>query len=205
MPVEKENFVSRWSRRKQQTLEQDHPIEEAVVAEEIPDPQVLREQQLAELNQLTDEDMPALETLDENSDVSGFMSANVSESLRKMALKRLFQGKKFNFRDGLDEYDGDYTSFEKLSSNTVTADMKHMIEVEARKRLAEQEEQRQAEAGELIASDYDEFDEFEDESETDSDIDKELLEHDENSEPDLFADLQGFDTTQAVENELDET
>ncbi len=199
MPMEKESFVSRWSRRKQEVVEQEAPIEDVV--EEIPDPEVLREQRLAELNKLTDEDMPPLESLDQNSDVSGFMSKNVSESLRNMALKRLFQGKKFNIRDGLDEYDGDYTSFEKLSPNTITADMKHMIDVEVKKRLAKEEEQ---ESQELISEDIDEFDEFEDEVETELIASSDNEESDESVEPDLFDGLQGFDTT-ISEKELDNT
>ena len=38
----------------------------------------------------------------------------VSESLRRLALRKLFHGADFNIRDGLDDYDGDYTSFVKL-------------------------------------------------------------------------------------------
>jgi hypothetical protein len=51
--------------------------------------------------------------------------------LRKMALRKLFASETYNERDGLDEYDGDYTHFEKLDPTTITADMKHMIRVEA--------------------------------------------------------------------------
>jgi hypothetical protein len=77
--------------------------------------------------------MPDVNSLDENSDFSQFMSTSVSEGLRKIALSRLFHGESYNVRDGLDEYDGDYTYFEKLDPNTITADMKHLMEVEAEK------------------------------------------------------------------------
>lgn len=163
MPVENENFVSRWSRRKQQVLQEESQQQELADTndpEVIIDPEVLREERLAELNALTDEDMPDVETLDENSDYSGFMSVNVSEGLRKIALKKLFQGKSFNIRDGLDEYDGDYTSFEKLDPLTITSDMKHMIDVEAKRMLAKKEEQEEAERLLAEASDVDDFDEF---------------------------------------------
>jgi len=165
MPVENESFVSRWSRRKQQVLKeesQEKELSEVTDAEVVVDPEVLREEQLAKLNALTDEDMPDLDTLDEDSDYSGFMSVNVSEGLRKMALKKLFQGKSFNIRDGLDEYDGDYTSFEKLDPLTITSDMKHMIDVEAKRMLAKKEEQEEAERLLAETSDMDDFDEFED-------------------------------------------
>jgi len=158
MPIEKESLGSRWSRRKQLVAEEaakDKKIASGEISLEddedvVVDPEVLREQKQAELNALTDEDMPDIETLDENSDYAGFMSTGVSESVRKMALRKLFHGETYNVRDGLDDYDGDYTFFEKLDPTTVTSDMKHMIEVEAKRALAkkeqEEEERRLAEA-----------------------------------------------------------
>ena len=144
---EKEGFASRWSRRKQEvaneTAVEDLP-EKVDDTEVIADEETLAEQKLEKLNALTDEDMPDIETLNEDSDFSGFMSTGVSETLRKMALRKLFHGKTYNIRDGLDEYDGDYTSFEKLDPNLITCDMKHMIEVEAKKLLAEEKAKEEA-------------------------------------------------------------
>jgi len=145
MVLEKESFTSRWSRRKQQVAEEaeiavaDVAVEENIIVEkDIIDEETLAEQKLEKLNALTDEDMPDIETLNEDSDFSGFMSTGVSETLRKMALQKLFHGKTYNIRDGLDEYDGDYTSFEKLDPSVITCDMKHILEVEAKKLLAEE-------------------------------------------------------------------
>ena len=87
-------------------------------------------QGVVEQTVLTDEDMPALESLDEGSDYSGFLSPGVSEELRRRALRKLFMSAVFNVRDGLDDYDEDFTSFEALG-DIVTSDMKHMAEVEA--------------------------------------------------------------------------
>jgi len=147
MAIEKEGFASRWSRRKQEvaneTAVEDLP-EIVGDTEVIIDEETLAEQKLAKLNTLTDEDMPDIETLNEDSDFSGFMSTGVSETLRKMALQKLFHGKTYNIRDGLDEYDGDYTSFEKLDPSVITCDMKHMIEVEAKKLLAEEKAKEEA-------------------------------------------------------------
>jgi hypothetical protein len=162
MAVEKEGFASRWSRRKQEVANET-AVEELpetiegsgeTVAVEV-DEETLAEQRLEKLNALTDEDMPDIETLNEDSDFSGFMSTGVSETLRKMALQKLFHGKSYNVRDGLDEYDGDYTSFEKLDPSVITCDMKHLLEVEAEKlRLAEEEKAKEelllAEAGDDI-------------------------------------------------------
>ena len=152
----------------------------------IVDPEALREEKLAKLNALTDDDMPDLETLDESSDYSGFMSAGVSESLRKMALRKLFQGKTYSFRDGLDDYDGDYTSFAKLDPATITSDMRHMIGVEAKRQLAKEEQERQrllAEAENVDGSE--ELNEFVDQVDAD---DLELADESSSAEGSLIAD-----------------
>ena len=81
---------------------------------------------------LTDADMPDIETLTEDSDFSGFMSEGVSDELRNLALRKLFRSSVFNIRDGLDEYDEDYTYFEKLG-DIVTSDMKHQVEMQEQK------------------------------------------------------------------------
>ncbi len=63
---------------------------------------------------------------------SAASSPEVSEKLRKVALRKLFHGAAFNVRDGLCEYDEDYTSFEPLG-DIVTADMRHQQEMLERK------------------------------------------------------------------------
>ena len=73
--------------------------------------------------------MPPLDTLDENSDYSSFLSPGVTEGLRRRALRKLFLSAAFNVRDGLDDYDDDFTSFEPLG-DIVTSDMKHQAEME---------------------------------------------------------------------------
>jgi hypothetical protein len=145
-----EGFASRWSRRKIES-ETNYSDEANEGINEISDEIMLSEEEISEqklvkLNALTDADMPDLETLGEDSDYSGFMSSNVSEALRKIALQTLFHGKSYNIRDGLDEYDGDYTSFEKLDPSVITADMRHLMEVEAEKLLAKEEEKQNSES-----------------------------------------------------------
>ena len=78
----------------------------------------------------TDEDMPPLDSLDQNSDYSGFLSPGVTEGLRRRALRKLFLSAAFNVPDGLDDYDDDFTSFQALG-DIVTSDMKHQAEMEA--------------------------------------------------------------------------
>jgi hypothetical protein len=137
-----ENLLSRWSRRKQQTAvdtqKEDQFIELQQIELSNSETNKILELDLKEQEVvLTDEDMPALETLNQDSDFSGFMSSGVSDELRNLALRKLFQAPSFNLRDGLDEYDEDYTSFEKLG-DLVTCDMKHQIEMEAKKKLEEE-------------------------------------------------------------------
>ena len=135
-----ESVLSRWSRRK---LEAERPRETAELEpgtpESAPAEDALPANE-AEKPPLTDADMPDIETLTEESDFSPFMSPGVSEELRNLALRKLFRAPLFNIRDGLDEYDDDFTQFEKLG-DIVTSDMKHRIEMEQQKlreRLAEE-------------------------------------------------------------------
>ena len=98
---------------------------------------------------LTDADMPPIESLVASSDMSGFFSAGVSAALRKAALRHVFSQPQFNVRDGLNDYDGDYTVFEPLG-DTITADMKFHTARKERNRLeaAEEEKRLAAEAAE---------------------------------------------------------
>lgn len=120
-------FVSRWSRRKLDAKNQGGEEKSSPDQHEVPS---LPEQPL-----LTDADMPPIEELTADSDYSGFLSPEVSDELRKLALRKLFHGVEFNVCDGLDDYDGDYTKYTKLG-DIITADMKHQMEMEARKILA---------------------------------------------------------------------
>jgi len=126
-----EGFYSRWSKRKLQagtnqpvaSTDINSPVDEPV------SPEPAEEKVL-----LCDKDMPELDTLNEDSDYSCFLSPGVSEKLRKLALRQLFGGKSFNLCDGLDDYDEEFTSFEKLG-DIVTADMRFQLEQEASRKL----------------------------------------------------------------------
>jgi len=145
--VEQEGRLSRWSRRKQQTAEEtqkedlalkskDQELPEGDISEALIEGQAPDE---AVESVLTDTDMEPVESLTEESDFSKFMSPGVSDELRNLALRKMFNTPFFNIRDGLDEYDEDYTTFEKLG-DIVTADMRHQMEMEAEaKKIAELE------------------------------------------------------------------
>lgn len=127
------SFVSRWSRLKHETRQNS---DDAAVDKTSMQTVVSDEEQEALVKILTDDDMPDIESMTPDSDYTDFLSPGVSEELRKLALRKLFSSEAFNIRDGLDEYDGDYTHFETLG-DIVTSDMKHQLELEA-KRKAEQ-------------------------------------------------------------------
>ena len=192
----KESGLSRWARRKQEAREAPAVVSEmpAAEAESMLDAPVtgeIHEEPVA----LTDADMPDIDTLGEDSDFTGFMSPGVSDELRNLALRKLFHAPVFNIRDGLDEYDEDYTSFEKLG-DIVTCDMKHQIEVQERKRreALEREEQARAEAEGEDVEDMDDEDTVEvDDDGIDDDVDQSrpaplAVADDNNNNPDIIND-----------------
>ena len=137
------DFLMRWSQRKAQARAGAEPPE----PEAEPEPVVGQESAEGEAAPpLTDAEMPPLESLDQRSDYSGFLSPGVSETLRRKALAKLFHSPAFNVTDGLDDYAEDFTQFVPLG-NLVTAEMRHRMEQTA-KRLLEGDE----EAGQAVAA-----------------------------------------------------
>lgn len=146
---EETSFLSRWSRRKLQARDTDTErpaagstdvtpalAESSTVASE----STASQSPEAAPREPIDEDMPPLESLHQDADVSMFFSSKVSPQLRRQALSKLFHAPKFNIRDGLDDFDEDYTCFAPLG-DTVTADMRYMKELAERRarELAERE------------------------------------------------------------------
>jgi len=115
-----EGFLSRWSRRKAEverveSADGEHAESRTVAA--VDTPATAQPPEPA----LTDADMPPLNSLGPDSDYSPFWSPGVSEHLRKLALRKLFASPQFNIRDGLDDYDEDYTIFEPLRKGVAEA------------------------------------------------------------------------------------
>lgn len=187
---EKESALSRWSRRKHQSTHAPEALSEdidlgssdmdAAIDNEIT---ASEEENQEDLHCLTDDDMPDLESLNEESDFSGFLSKNVSDTLRKQALRKLFCCDTYNVCDGLDDYASDYTKFEKLDPSIITADMKHRLEMEAQKQMEQMEQ---------IAE----------EDQADSDIEAEV---DPELEGDEDAVLASHEEPESVIDDLDDT
>lgn len=130
------SFVKRWSRLKQETRQDidNETVEKKSAAAGIPD-----DERRPASETLTDKDMPDIDSLTSSSDFTDFLSPGVSEELRKLALRKLFRSEVFNIRDGLDEYDDDFTQFEALG-DVVTSDMKHQLELEAQRKVEQMQE-----------------------------------------------------------------
>jgi hypothetical protein len=121
-----ERFFSRWSQRKL-GQRRDVAAETTPVATPETKPRVQAGETVSAASEVAP--LPHLDTLDETSDYSGFLSSEVTDELQRLALRKLFGSAQFNVRDGLDDYDEDYRSFEALG-DTITADMRYRMERE---------------------------------------------------------------------------
>ena len=142
--LEHEAFLTRWSKRKamsREGIELPEPVDELADdgasppddsvsrnEDDPPDPGERGDAQGAEAATAVPE-LPPIESLGEDSDYSAFMAADVPADLQRNALRKLFQSPKFNVRDGLNDYDLDYSSPEPLG-DIVTAEMRHRLRVE---------------------------------------------------------------------------
>lgn len=165
-----DGFLSRWSRRKLATEAEPEQIEsqrldapvvdEHVVKAELesqPEPEPIDPRTGKPMSELTDEDMPAIELLNTESDLRCFMSGKVSQGLRMKALTRVFHSPKYNQVCICAEYADDYTNFVPMG-DIVPHDLKQAIAREAGKllqRLAAQGfEMTSEEAQSRVASEF---------------------------------------------------
>jgi hypothetical protein len=98
-----EDFLRRWSRRKQQASQAAAKANEAAPAAAAP----------------AAPELPPLDSLTFESDFKEFMHSKVEESVKRAALKKLFQDPRFNVIDPLDIDIDDYSKLERLSEETV--------------------------------------------------------------------------------------
>ncbi|MBD3634841.1 MAG: DUF3306 domain-containing protein [Methylophaga sp.] len=108
-----QGFLSRWSRRK---LDQDSAEEEQSLTPATEEPVETVEAS----DQITETDSEQEKPIWQRDDVD--------EETRKSALRALFRKPEFNVRDGLNEYDDDFTKFASLG-NVVTHEMKRMLKL----------------------------------------------------------------------------
>jgi hypothetical protein len=137
--LEHEEFLTRWSKRKalaREGADLPEPADDlagdggAEEASDAPGEDVAGQDETGQgaATPATPE-LPPIESLGEDSDYAAFLAAGVPGDLQRKALRKLFQSPKFNVRDGLDDYDLDFSSPEPLG-DIVTAEMRHRLRQE---------------------------------------------------------------------------
>ncbi len=111
-------FLSRWSKRKLEEAseqnEEQPPCEKLNVIDEGHgagkiEARAVTQGQETEATQTIDEKRP-----DEMS-IANLLVSEASDTVKKAALRKLFLSEEFNVRDGLDDYDDDYSNLKSLS------------------------------------------------------------------------------------------
>lgn len=125
------NFFSRWSQRKL-NKETDEPSEQepieasALEVEPAADdssvdvgdaPEALSSEAEQDLpNSKVEQEVASAEEQDpEKMSLANLLVSQVEESAKKAAMRKLFMSEEFNIRDGLDDYDEDYSNLKALS------------------------------------------------------------------------------------------
>ncbi|MDH5911675.1 DUF3306 domain-containing protein [Vibrio splendidus] len=126
------NFFSRWSQRKldesnDEPLEVEQTLEATELTSSDSSSEVSSEMEAAAPQSLesdaleTNEEVHASDVQDpapeatEDLSVAQLLVSEASESVKKAALRKLFLSEEFNVRDGLDDYDDDYSNLKSLS------------------------------------------------------------------------------------------
>lgn len=132
------NFFSRWSQRKldkstDEPFEAEQKLEATeltssdsssseVTSTDLASAAVAEAPQSLESDALeSDEEVHAVDSQDtasestEDLSVAQLLVSEASESVKKAALRKLFLSEEFNVRDGLDDYDDDYSNLKSLS------------------------------------------------------------------------------------------
>ena len=110
-------FLSRWSRLKRTANEAPAGTGAAPKAPATPAAPVAPPHAPPEVRAQAQREpapLPPVESLTPESDFSPFMRAKVDESLKRRALRTLFQDPRFNVMDGLDTYIADYSQPDPL-------------------------------------------------------------------------------------------
>jgi hypothetical protein len=135
------DFLARWSQRKLEARRENMPAADGDAETRQPDSEPDITAAPAEpARELTDADMPSLDSLSEDSDYTPFLSPGVSDGLRRLALRKLFSQPDFNITDGLNDYDEDYTQFAGLG-NVITHEMKRMLAREQEREQGQEQEE----------------------------------------------------------------
>ncbi|WP_010447893.1 DUF3306 domain-containing protein [Vibrio rotiferianus] len=120
------SFFSRWSKRKLEETTTESTEVKVVDSVESTEPETAyAQQELSTEAEASAAEAPAKETeaQDKSSEttnpeemsVAQLLVSEASESVKKAALRKMFLSEEFNVRDGLDDYDDDYSNLKSLS------------------------------------------------------------------------------------------
>ncbi|NOH18655.1 DUF3306 domain-containing protein [Vibrio cyclitrophicus] len=126
------NFFSRWSQRKldestDESQETEQTLEKTESSSEISSGQSNASSKIEQVDtEASTETTLSSAGAEEATDVQGLapeedvsvaqlLVSEASESVKKAALRKLFLSEEFNVRDGLDDYDDDYSNLKSLS------------------------------------------------------------------------------------------
>lgn len=109
-----QGFLSRWSQRKREQDTQD--LQSELSGKETEKAAESEHEVASQTTSETEQDRPVWQRDD------------VDEDTKKAALRALFRKPEFNIRDGLNEYDDDFTKFASLG-DIVTHEMKRMLKL----------------------------------------------------------------------------
>ncbi len=132
------NPLSRWSRLKheQRRLEQEKLEQQRLQREQAPTPGAAAEAA----------PLPPIETLTPESDFTGFMRPKVQDSVRRLALKKLFADPHFNIPDAFEPFSGDWTGGDPIPPEmmkTLYQARTHLFSDEERKTFDAKEEEEE--------------------------------------------------------------
>ena len=160
---EQEDFLTRWSRRKTMSRrgeELPEPAADEVTESREADEAVPENSSVVDEAAAESEDgppaedapeLPPLDSLDEDSDYSAFLGKGVAPDLKQKALHKLFHSPKFNIRDGLDDYDWDFTNPEPLG-DIITAEMRYRVRRELERLAGLDEDEENPEDSPAVAA-----------------------------------------------------
>lgn len=127
---DKTGFLSRWSQRKLSPSEDAAPVKTETEAEDMP--------LATDVDELPDDVEHTEATAEDEKPL--WQRDDVDAETKKAALRSLFRQPEFNVRDGLNEYDDDFTKFASLG-NLVTHEMKRMLKLAEEKTRPEDSSQ----------------------------------------------------------------
>jgi hypothetical protein len=154
MAETEDGFVGRWSRLKRRERRRGTiPAPDEAEAPPAPAPKETAEAAEPATNEIV-EQLPDIETLDEESDFTVFLKEGVPEELRKRALRRLWRlNPVFANLDGLNDYDEDFAAEALLGGvKTLYQVGKGMVTPEEPAGDAAAEADPEAEGGEALAT-----------------------------------------------------